>query len=125
MAYFGNNACTAWLKYEQIASSLTGNNGSTGISDSYNVSSVTDSGDGQSVVYWDTDFSNTHYAVVAMVSPSSNNDLNCIIQHHRSGGGLGSHELVQTAQGMGITTARASDSSKQDAHYFLAAFGDQ
>ena len=125
MAFNGTAAAQCWLKYEQIASSLTGNNGSTGISDSYNIDSVTDSGDGQSVVYWDTDFSNTHYAVVAMCSPSSNNDLNTIVQHPRSGGGLGNHELVQTTQGMGITTARVGDSLKQDAHYFLAAFGDQ
>ena len=121
----GLETAKAWLKYEQIVSSLTGNNGSVGISDSYNISSVTDSGDGQSVVYWDTDFSNTHYAIVGMVSPSANNDLNQIIQHPRSGGGVGSHELVQTTQGVGITTARVADTLKQDAHYFIAAFGDQ
>jgi hypothetical protein len=115
----------AWLKYEQTDSDVGGNTGNTGISDSFNIDSVTDSGNGQSVVYWDTDFTNTHYAVVGMVSPGPNNDLNAIVQHPRSGGGLGNHELQQTTQGMGITTARVSDTDKQDAHYFIAAFGDQ
>ena len=115
----------AWLKYEQTDSDVGGNTGNTGISDSFNIDSVTDSGNGQSVVYWDTDFTNTHYAIVGMVSPGPNNDLNQIIQHPRSGGGVGNHELQQTTQGVGITTARISDTDKQDAHYFIAAFGDQ
>tara|TARA_R100000353_G_scaffold41254_1_gene32631 strand:+ start:1599 stop:2129 length:531 start_codon:yes stop_codon:yes gene_type:complete len=115
----------AWLKYEQTDSDVGGNTGNTGISDSFNIDSVNDAGNGQSVVYWDTDFTNTHYAVVGMVAPGPNNDLNQIVQHSRQSGGLGTHELQQTTQGVGLTTARVSDSDKQDAHYFIAAFGDQ
>jgi hypothetical protein len=121
----GLETAKAWLKYEQTDNDVGGNTGNTGISDSFNIASVTDAGNGQSVVYWDTDFTNTHYAVVGMVSPGPNNDLNQIIQHCRQGGGVGTHELQQTTQGVGITTARVSDTDKQDAHYFIAAFGDQ
>ena len=51
----------AWLKYEQIADSISGNVGSTGISDSFNIDSVTDAADGVTAVYFDTDFANTNW----------------------------------------------------------------
>ena len=125
MAFNGTAAAQAWLKYEQIASSVTGNVGSTGISDSYNISSVTDAADGKSVVYWDTDFANTHYAVVGLCAPSSNNDHNSIIHHNRNSGNVGTREAVQMTTGIGLTTLRVSDQTAQDTHYFIAAFGDQ
>ena len=125
MAFNGTAAAQAWLKYEQIASSVTGNVGSTGISDSYNGSSVTDAADGGTAVYWDTDFTNTHYAVVGLVSPSANNAVNQLLHHNRNGGGVGSREAMQMTTCIGITTIRVSDNEKQDTHFFIAAFGDQ
>ena len=131
----GNNASTtaeieqgrakAWLKYEQIADSISGNVGSTGISDSFNIDSVTDAADGVTAVYFDTDFANTHYAVVGLCAPSANNDHNSIIHHNRNGGNVGTREAVQMTTGIGITTIRVSDQTKQDTHFFIAAFGDQ
>ena len=115
----------AWLKYEQAADSITGNVGSTGISDSFNIDSVTDAAAGVTAVYWDTDFANTHYAVVGLVSPGPNNDQNNIIHHNRNGGNVGTREAMQMTTGIGITTIRVSDNEKQDTHFFVAAFGDQ
>jgi len=59
MAYFGNNACKAWLNL---------NMSSGNINDDFNVSGVTDHDSGDFTVSWDTDFANSNYAVAALSS---------------------------------------------------------
>ena len=67
MAYFGNNACKAWLNLNMSSGS---------INDDFNVSGVTDHEEGHFTVSWDTDFANDGYAVAAMSSnhESTNGD---------------------------------------------------
>ena len=57
MAYFGSNACHAWVSY----------NGSTNaIRDSFNCSVVGDNGTGDFSMYWGSDISNPHIQVMTI-----------------------------------------------------------
>ena len=66
--------------------------GTISISDSYNVSSITDVSTGNYRVYWDTDFANTNYCIV-FGSPSTTGDIrgwaeavgNCYVATYDSG----------------------------------------
>ena len=81
------------------------------IRDSFNVSSFTDNGTGDFVVNFATAMANANYVVAVNTS--------------RNGGGVGSREAMQMTTGIGLSTIRVGDNLKQDAHFFVAAFGDQ
>jgi len=95
-----------WCQYEQT--------GTHGIITSYNVTSVTDRGVGQTDVTWATDFSGADYAV--SVTPV--------------GQGSGSHEITEQDAGKTRTFTRdMNDTSGSDAYIDLEtcciAWGDQ
>ena len=64
MAYFGENACNAWVNFNGT--------GSVSIRDDYNVSSITDHGTGDYTVNFDTNMSNSNYAVTLAMKSSEN-----------------------------------------------------
>ena len=57
MAYYGQNACGAWVNFN--------GSGTVSIRDDFNVSSITDSGTGAYKVNMSNALSNTNYAVTA------------------------------------------------------------
>jgi hypothetical protein len=56
-AVYHQSACKGWCHFEQI--------GTHSILDSYNVSSISDSGVGDTTVNWSTNFANANYACIA------------------------------------------------------------
>ena len=56
---YANNIVKAWAR-------IDGNQAPASLTDSFNVSSITDNGAGDYTINWDTDFANTTYSVVGM-----------------------------------------------------------
>jgi len=85
------------------------------IKDSFNVSSITDSGVGSYVVVWDTDFSNANYAVVCGGDASSGGGD--YIQSQNASIAVGSTNVYAYKSGGGTTF--------DPAYVSIVAIGDQ
>ena len=64
MAFFGENACDAWVNWNGT--------GTVAIRDSFNVASITDRGTGAYTVNFSSNMSNTSYYANGMCSQSGN-----------------------------------------------------
>jgi hypothetical protein len=100
--HFHPSAAKGWVKADTAA----------GASASYNVSSVTDVGVGDALVYWGTDFSSVHYT--AIFSPNTDANLIGVVGNTSFAAGV-------TRVFLKDTSAAATDPS----YYMVLAFGDQ
>lgn len=93
--------------------------GTLAVSDSFNVTSVTDDGTGTYTVNWATDFANANYSIAGFCSLSTGTHNNTIGQNSESG-------YTKTAGAVAISTERVTDGANQDCDLVcLVGFGDQ
>lgn len=109
------SAAKAWVNFNGT--------GTVAIRASYNVSSITDSGAGDYIVNWDTDFSSANYCVKGSCSAAFNLD-NASLTVGNSGSGA--DDTAPLAGSVCIQTRRTDTAALFDAKYIMVvAFGDQ
>ena len=86
MAYFGENACAAWVNFN--------GQGTVSIRDDYNISSITDHGSGDYTCNFSTNMSDSNYAVALAVKNSTN--------HQTSGA---SREMIRMTGSSGYSSS--------------------
>lgn len=103
---FHQSAAKAWVRF-------AGSDGT--ISGSYNVSSVTDVATGRQTVNWDTDFSNTNYAVIATLETANGANTAHTVKILSTTIAVGSVGTLSEADGVDFDSTSIS----------VVAFGDQ
>ena len=96
MAYFGDNAVKAFVKYDD---------GGNSIDDSFNVSSVTNHAVGQITVNFDTNMSSSNYCTVsACAGVSGTNGMACYTSTNYSGVAFDSSYTSSSSQRFNIVS---------------------
>ena len=94
--------------------------GTAAISDSFNVSGLTDGGTGIYTISWDTDFTNANYAWVAMAHYGSGNNDISDLQLFDSGDTAGTLKV----QCLSALNAATSSTAGDAANAAIVAFGN-
>jgi hypothetical protein len=100
MAYHGDNAVKAYVKYDD---------GSNSIDDSFNISSVTNHATGQITVNFSTNMSSSNYCTVSAVAGvSGTNGMGCYTSTQYSGVAFNSGYTSSSSQRFNIVSSSPS-----------------